>query len=66
MRAIFISIFATFSVLTALGGETNFTPLALSGQTFIHDPSTIAKDGARFYIFGTGVGIRTKSSTNLR
>ncbi|HEY5346208.1 MAG TPA: arabinan endo-1,5-alpha-L-arabinosidase [Verrucomicrobiae bacterium] len=65
MRAIFISISAAVSVLTAVGGETNFTPLPLSGQTFIHDPSTIVKDGARFYIFATGSGIRTKSSPDL-
>ena len=66
MRAIFIFTIAAISALTALGGETNFTPLALSGQTFIHDPSTIVKDGARFYIFATGIGIRTKSSSDLR
>jgi len=66
MRAIFIFTIAAISALTALGGETNFTPLALSGQTFIHDPSTIVRDGARFYIFGTGIGIRTKSSPDLR
>ena len=65
MRAIFIFTIAAISVLTALGGETNFTPLAISGQTFIHDPSTIVRDGARFYIFGTGPGIRTKSSSDL-
>ena len=65
MRAIFISLIATFLVLTAVGDETNFTPLALSGQTFIHDPSSIVKEGARFYIFATGPGIRTKSSPDL-
>ena len=65
MRAIFIFTIAAISVLTALGGETNFTPLAISGQTFIHDPSTIVRDGARFFIFGTGPGIRTKSSSDL-
>ena len=45
--------------------ETNFTPLALEGQTFTHDPSTIVKDGERYYSFGTGPGIRTKSSADL-
>jgi arabinan endo-1,5-alpha-L-arabinosidase len=45
--------------------ETNFAPLALTGQTFIHDPSTIIKEDGRYYIFGTGPGIRTKSSPDL-
>lgn len=49
----------------AQSAETNFTPLALTGQTFIHDPSTIIKDGANYYIFGTGRGIQTKSSPDL-
>jgi beta-glucanase (GH16 family) len=39
-----------------------FRPLDLSGQTFTHDPSTIVKDGGRYYSFGTGPGIRVKSS----
>jgi beta-glucanase (GH16 family) len=43
----------------------SFTPRPLNGQTFIHDPSTIIRDGDRFYVFGTGLGIRTKSSTDL-
>jgi arabinan endo-1,5-alpha-L-arabinosidase len=42
-----------------------FTPLPLQGDTFIHDPSTIIKDGTNYYIFGTGAGIRTKSSPDL-
>src|ERR1017187_4958690 len=49
----------------AVGAETNFTPLALEGQTFIHDPSTIIKDGTNYFVFGTGRGIQTKSSPDL-
>jgi arabinan endo-1,5-alpha-L-arabinosidase len=45
--------------------QTNFTPPPLEGQTFIHDPSTIVKDDANYFIFGTGPGIRTKSSADL-
>ena len=37
----------------------------MRGQTFIHDPSTIIKDGTNYFIFGTGPGIRTKSSSDL-
>jgi hypothetical protein len=44
---------------------TNFEPLALAGQTFIHDPSTIIQDRGHYYVFGTGPGIRTKSSPDL-
>src|ERR1035437_8150930 len=54
-----------FLAVTAHCAETKFAPLPLEGQTFIHDPSTIVKEGDRFYIFGTGPGIRTKSSPDL-
>ena len=67
MRRLLKLLFA-FGLLAAFnvhGAETNFTPLALEGQTFIHDPSTIIKDGTNYYIFGTGPGIRTKSSPDL-
>jgi arabinan endo-1,5-alpha-L-arabinosidase len=50
--------------LAALGG-TNFTPMDLQGQTFIHDPSTIVRDGTIFFVFATGPGIRIKSSADL-
>ena len=39
-------------------------PEALTGQTFVHDPSTILKDGERYYVFGTGWGLATKSSAD--
>jgi arabinan endo-1,5-alpha-L-arabinosidase len=45
--------------------ETSFEPLALTGQTFIHDPSTIIEENGRYFVFGTGPGIRTKSSPDL-
>ena len=40
--------------------------LPLYGDFGIHDPSTLIKDGNRYYTFGTGDGIRILSSTNLR
>ncbi|HEV2452791.1 MAG TPA: arabinan endo-1,5-alpha-L-arabinosidase [Verrucomicrobiae bacterium] len=58
-------------VVTRLGANADdivsphFEPLALTGQTFIHDPSTIIKDGAKYYVFGTGDGIQVKSSPDL-
>jgi beta-glucanase (GH16 family) len=54
-----------FAAFAADSAGTNFEPLPLQGQTFIHDPSTIVKDGGRYHIFGTGPGIRTKSSPDL-
>src|SRR5215472_5350797 len=57
--------FILFAALAACGAQTNFMPLALEGQTFIHDPSTIIKDGTNYFIFGTGPGIRAKSSPDL-
>src|SRR5271156_6820660 len=57
--------FILFAALAANYAETKFEPLPLEGQTFIHDPSTIVKDGNRFYVFATGWGIRIKSSPDL-
>jgi arabinan endo-1,5-alpha-L-arabinosidase len=58
-----------FLLFTSIGNgnaaPANFEPVALFGQTFIHDPSTIIQDGGRYYVFGTGPGIRTKSSPDL-
>lgn len=53
------------AALSANCAETKFEPLALEGQTFIHDPSTIIEDGTNYFIFGTGRGILTKSSPDL-
>lgn len=36
------------------------------GSTGAHDPSTLIKDGNRYYIFTTGPGIPNKYSTDLR
>src|SRR6202789_1973756 len=54
-----------FPTLAGQGAETNFEPFALAGQTFIHDPSTIIQDHGQYFVFGTGPGIRTKSSPDL-
>ena len=39
--------------------------LALSGDIGIHDPSTIIKEGNKYWIFSTGDGINCKYSTDL-
>jgi arabinan endo-1,5-alpha-L-arabinosidase len=57
--------FILLAALAAHGAETRFTPAALEGNTFIHDPSTIIKDGTNYFVFGTGWGLTTKSSPDL-
>lgn len=51
--------------LAAQGAATDFEPLPLVGQTFIHDPSTVVRDDTHYYVFGTGPGIRAKVSPDL-
>jgi arabinan endo-1,5-alpha-L-arabinosidase len=52
--------------LTVKGAEGKYEPqTALVGQTFTHDPSTVIKDGGRYYDFGTAPGIRVLSSPDL-
>ncbi|MGH7942826.1 MAG: arabinan endo-1,5-alpha-L-arabinosidase [Limisphaerales bacterium] len=45
--------------------DAQFEPVALQGDTFIHDPSTIIRDGDHYYVFGTADGIMFKSSPDL-
>jgi len=40
--------------------------LPVLGNSGAHDPSTIIKDGTRYYLFTTGKGIPNKYSTDLR
>jgi arabinan endo-1,5-alpha-L-arabinosidase len=58
-------LFVSVPAIAADDGSAHFEPLALQGQTYIHDPSTIIKDGDHYYVFGTGNGIRGKSSPDL-
>jgi arabinan endo-1,5-alpha-L-arabinosidase len=51
--------------LAARSGEFSYKPFPLEGQTFIHDPSTVIADHGKYFVFGTGPGIRTKSSADL-
>src|ERR1051325_6782263 len=48
-----------------LCADTKVEPMALEGQTFIHDPSTIVKERGTYYVFGTGRGILSKLSPDL-
>ena len=60
-----LAAFFLAAALLARGAETNFIPADLQGQTFAHDPSSIIRDGTNYFLFGTGPGIRTKSSPDL-
>jgi arabinan endo-1,5-alpha-L-arabinosidase len=64
MRCLITVLIAAFGL--AARAQSHFTPVELAGQTFIHDPSSIVKDGGRFYVFGTRPGITTKSSADLQ
>ena len=46
----------------SLGGE--FAGAQMTGVTGAHDPSTLVKDGTRYYYFATGDGIVSRSSSN--
>jgi arabinan endo-1,5-alpha-L-arabinosidase len=49
--------FSTYAVGAALLLLLVRPILALDGQTGMHDPSTIAVDNGRFYVFATGAGL---------
>lgn len=52
--------------LLSLLGDGPATPLRfLTGDTFVHDPSTILSENGRYHLFGTGRGLSTKSSADL-
>jgi arabinan endo-1,5-alpha-L-arabinosidase len=64
-RAILLLQTFLLAVFSAAGADTGFEPWSLEGQTLIHDPSTIVRDGTNYYIFGTGPGLRAKLSADL-
>ena len=65
MKGRTLSLLIACATLAARGAETNFAPIASAGQTFIHDPSTVVRDGANYFVFSTGPGIRIKTSPDL-
>jgi arabinan endo-1,5-alpha-L-arabinosidase len=56
---------ATLLCLCLLTLTTEAQPDSLSGNFFIHDPSTIVQDQGTYYVFGTRPGIGVRASTNL-
>lgn len=61
----FLLIATLFFAEAGLLPASSFTPAPLAGDTYIHDPSSIISDGANYFAFGTGRGIREKCSPNL-
>ncbi len=49
-----------------LGSAVTHAQLPVLGDYYAHDPSTMIKDGNRYYVFRTSQGIMGKYSTDLR
>ena len=49
-----------------LAAQPSFEPSGGDSSMTIHDPSTICAEEGRFYIFGTGAGLRARTATNLQ
>jgi arabinan endo-1,5-alpha-L-arabinosidase len=63
LKSFGILVWLAAFALRGIGAD--FEPLPAEGDTFIHDPSTIIKAGANYFVFGTGRNITTKSSPDL-
>jgi arabinan endo-1,5-alpha-L-arabinosidase len=64
-KILLVPAIATLLLPATVSGETKIEPLELTGQTAIHDPATIFKEDGRYYVFGTGPGLRVRASSNL-
>lgn len=62
MRNLLVGVFVG---LIGLGIVYGAQPLPIRGTVGIHDPSTIVKCKGRYYVFGTGRGIVSRSSADL-
>lgn len=51
-------------LLLGAGRILHADPADLRGSLAIHDPSAVIKCGSRYYVFGTGQGISSKSSAD--
>ncbi|WP_276500266.1 hypothetical protein [Terrimonas pollutisoli] len=59
------SKFSLFFAITAIVFLLRFPAFALDGSIRSHDPSSLVKDGNKYYQFTTGHGIWASNSTNL-
>ena len=60
-----LSFYRISLVLAVLMGGTELPAAALQGMRGAHDPSTIIKSGNTYWVFATGQGISSLSSTDL-
>ena len=63
IRGCFVGLFLALLVSGSTGWATP-NGKGVRGSVTIHDPSTIIKCKGRYYIYGTGPGIRSKSSAD--
>lgn len=54
-----------FTAVSVPAADTRLEPRVLEGETGVHDPSMILKEGTNYFLFATGRGIATKSSSDL-
>lgn len=68
LRKIFKSpaAFLAAWLLASAGGISIRAQEPIAGDVQAHDPSTMVRDGSRYYLFRTGSGIPGKWSTDLR
>lgn len=66
VSAFFTAIFLVMNLLFFSAGNVVAQVLPVVGNNGAHDPSTMIKDGTRYYVFTTGSGIPNKYSTDLR
>ncbi len=60
-----LSVVPPILLLLRVAAVHAFAAEQLTGETEIHDPSSIVKCGDRYWVFGTGRGIISRYSTNL-
>jgi arabinan endo-1,5-alpha-L-arabinosidase len=65
-RFLILAAWVACIAVAAPAQTVHLEPVVLEGETAIHDPSTILRLDGRYYIFGTGRGILTKSSPDLQ
>jgi arabinan endo-1,5-alpha-L-arabinosidase len=61
LKRLMLGLLATLAL-----GHTALAAVTLTGQTDIHDPSTIHKEGSKYWTFGTGDGIVSRYSSDLK
>src|ERR1700743_3512541 len=53
-------------VFALVSGGKGFAQMPFYGDYYLHDPGTLIKQGASYYIYGDGQGISGLTTTDLR